>query len=655
MSATTTSATARSPPETETSDPSGAAQFIHNLSPSQLQYFRFSVQNHENVPQRFSQFLEGPRNAPVPKRFTFNITELMERKIEEDGEGSIMTKHTRNDSAGKDSMKSTNTMESTKTVKKAISTEVMKEVDKVVNADWKYYATGFCMFVINLMVAFDATALPITLPIMSTSLSATALKTFWLGTAFFVAATCFLPLFATLSDIVGRRPMLLTALTFFAVGSFVAAVTGNFTGQHFGRSVQGIGAGGIYVLTTVHVSDLETASSRQKWTVLLGAAWAIGAIVGPVIGGAFADHGAWRWIFWINLPPCGFALFFIACFAIMKPPPQEPKLSQLWKIDVVGYFLFTASIISILLGLSWGGIMYEWSHYRSFVPIQLGTVGLLFFFVWSWMSPLPSILNIGAFLESNSLITYFGAMIQGGVVSAGLYLLPFYFSIVKPGDDFIRVGVRICAWTVPLSAFALFGYVAILKTHYIRPFIWSGWALVILGTALTRIYFSRNASPVAWGVVALLTGSGVGILYPALSSISSKTSYIEKAEGGLQQAAVNLAFFQTLGKTLGVAIAGTIFQNCLYLNFNEFGDLKKQALEAARYAVSVIISVRNHEDRSFALQITDLYVDAFNTLWIVIASVAGVALVASLFMRKSTSSQADQRADPKILEEGNRV
>ena len=80
---------------------------------------------------------------------------------------------------------------------------------------------------------------------------------------------------------------------------------------------------------------------------------AVGAIAGPAIGGAFADRGLWRWVFWLNLPPCGFALFVIALFATLKPISEEPTRSDLGRIDVMGYFLFTASLVSVLLGLTW--------------------------------------------------------------------------------------------------------------------------------------------------------------------------------------------------------------------------------------------------------------------------------------------------------------
>ena len=106
---------------------------------------------------------------------------------------------------------------------------------------------------------------------IATALQGSALESFWLGISFLVAATVFVPLFATLSDIFGRKAILLTALTFFTVGSFIAAVSGNFTGLHLGRSIQGVGAGGICALSNLIVSDLVSAVDRRKWTAILGA------------------------------------------------------------------------------------------------------------------------------------------------------------------------------------------------------------------------------------------------------------------------------------------------------------------------------------------------------------------------------------------------
>jgi MFS family permease len=102
-------------------------------------------------------------------------------------------------------------------------------------------------------------------------LHGSAMDSFWLGIAFFLAATVFLPLFSTFSEIFGRKAMLLTAMCSYAIGSFICAVSGNFTGLHLGRTVQGIGAGGAFVLSDVITSDLVSPLDKRRWSAAFGA------------------------------------------------------------------------------------------------------------------------------------------------------------------------------------------------------------------------------------------------------------------------------------------------------------------------------------------------------------------------------------------------
>jgi MFS family permease len=103
------------------------------------------------------------------------------------------------------------------------------------------------------------------------NLHGSAMETFWLGIAFFAAATAFLPLFSTFSEIFGRKAMLLTAVGAYAIGSFVCAVSGKFTGLHLGRSIQGVGAGGAFVLTDLIISDLISPLDKRRWSAIIGA------------------------------------------------------------------------------------------------------------------------------------------------------------------------------------------------------------------------------------------------------------------------------------------------------------------------------------------------------------------------------------------------
>ncbi|KAM3066501.1 hypothetical protein ACMFMG_011999 [Clarireedia jacksonii] len=139
--------------------------------------------------------------------------------------------------------------------------------------DWHFLAAFGYLSLINLMCAIDATILSVALP----------------------------PSWASFSHIFGRKPILLLALTIFTIGAVVSALANSFTLLLVGRSVQGIGGGGLMALTYVIVTDMVTLRDRGKWFSIISLQWAIGSVTGPVIGGAFTEKSTWRWIFWLNL------------------------------------------------------------------------------------------------------------------------------------------------------------------------------------------------------------------------------------------------------------------------------------------------------------------------------------------------------------------
>jgi MFS family permease len=198
--------------------------------------------------------------------------------------------------------------------------------------------------------------------------------------SFLVAATVTSPLFATLSTIFGRKPLLLAALAFLTCGSFIAAVTGNVAVMLVGRTVQGIGAGGIAVLSNLIVSDLVSAVDRRKWSGIFGTmyvshpllpkmselierSWVFGAITGPIIGDGLANSTMYRWVFWINLPFCFIAFLILPFFAQLKPASSSPVLPKIKNVDWVGYLLLSGSSVSVLLGLTWV------SHILVVIPV----------------------------------------------------------------------------------------------------------------------------------------------------------------------------------------------------------------------------------------------------------------------------------------------
>lgn len=188
---------------------------------------------------------------------------------------------------------------------------------------------------------------------ISTALNGTAVEAFWAGTSFLLTSTVFQPSWASFSHIIGRKPVLLVALLFFTIGAVIASVANNSAVLLVGRSVQGVGGGGLVALTYVIITDIVTLRERGKWFALISLQWAIGSVTGPVVGGAFAEKTNWRWIFWLNIPFC--VIGFITIPVCLRLTHKVGSISEKLKaFDWFGSFLFVSSLTSFLIPLTWG-------------------------------------------------------------------------------------------------------------------------------------------------------------------------------------------------------------------------------------------------------------------------------------------------------------
>jgi MFS family permease len=198
----------------------------------------------------------------------------------------------------------------------------------------------------------------------------------------------------------------------------MCAVAHSFTLMLVGRSIQGIGGGGIITLSQVIFCDIVPLRLRPKYFAMVLLAWSIGTIIGPVVGGAFVQNTTWRWVFIINFPFCflGFvlAIFFVKLNAVAKLSLSE-KLKQ---TDWIGAALFVGGATSFLIGLSWGGVQYKWISAQTLAPIIVGLVGVMVFVAWQmWIKP-KSLLPMSIFYCPSAIAAFYCALANGLIVSA---------------------------------------------------------------------------------------------------------------------------------------------------------------------------------------------------------------------------------------------
>jgi MFS family permease len=290
---------------------------------------------------------------------------------------------------------------------------------------------------IAFIASLDGSIIAIALPQISTALSADD-QYVAVANCFLLAQTVVQPAISQLCDIFGRRwPMIITVMI-FALGSGIAGGAKSTTTMIAGRTVQGIGSGGIMLMVELIVCDLVPLKERGTYLGIVLSTSALGAIAGPIVGGAIAE-GDWRWCFYINLPIC--ALVLPVLFFYLRIQQIKVTWSQLFtRVDWIGNIIFMGSITAILIGLFYGGTIYQWSSWRIVTPLVIGAVGWIVFHAYEAKCSNPCVPP--RIFKSRTTST---ALSMIFFTSIGLQLVcffwPLYFLAVR-GTSLIRTGIN---------------------------------------------------------------------------------------------------------------------------------------------------------------------------------------------------------------------
>lgn len=459
--------------------------------------------------------------------------------------------------------------------------------------------------------------------IISQRLRGSATEAFWCGTSFLLASTVFQPTFSSLSHIFGRKPLLLLAIALFTVGAIVGALANSFTTLLVGRSIQGIGGGGIISLTEVVITDLVPLRYRGTWFGFQNMTWALGSVTGPLVGGAFAQTVSWRWIFWLNLPFCGIGIVTVPFLLRLKKRPGSLR-AKFASIDWIGAFLLTTSVTSFLMPVSWGGVLFGWSSWHTLVPLVLGICGIVGFIVYENHLPREPLVRLAVFRQRTAMVNYFGTFIHGIVLWCLLYYLPLYYEAVQNYTPLV-VGVAVFPETFTVAPASVVVGIAVSRTGRFRWAIWSGWLLTVLGMGLLYL-LSPNTSIPAWIFLNLAPGLGMGLLF------SSMTCAIQAGvdQDDVAFAASTMTFVRAFGQAVGVAVGGVIFQSQLKINLATYPSLARNASELSQNASGLVQTIKAmpKEDPERGMMVR-AYADSLRVVWAVMAGLAFLALIAS--------------------------
>ncbi|MGB4628223.1 MAG: MFS transporter, partial [Propionicimonas sp.] len=222
------------------------------------------------------------------------------------------------------------------------------------------------------LIAIDATILATAVPSVVAELG--EFDQFpWLFSVYLLAQAVSVPIYSKLADTIGRKPVVLTGIGLFLLGSILAGVAWNMTALIVFRVVQGLGAGAAAPMAMTIIGDLYTVEERALVQGYLASVWAVASVVGPALGGVFSQFVSWRWIFFVNIPLC-----LIAAWALARSF-HETVQSRRHRIDVAGAALLTVGLTALILGLLEGGNAWAWASWPSLASFAVGAVALTVF------------------------------------------------------------------------------------------------------------------------------------------------------------------------------------------------------------------------------------------------------------------------------------
>ncbi|WPH02366.1 Hypothetical protein R9X50_00522900 [Acrodontium crateriforme] len=478
------------------------------------------------------------------------------------------------------------------------------------------------------LAALDVTIITTALPTITEHFHSSSGYS-WIGSGFLLANAASIPSWGKISDIFGRKPMLLAANAIFLVGSLIAALSINIGMLIAARAIQGIGAGGLIILVNITIGDLFSLRSRGAFYGLIGAVWAIASAIGPVIGGAFTQHVSWRWCFYINLPLDGLALLIIFFFLDLKTP-KTPLMEGLKAIDWVGTLAIIGATLMFLFGLQLGGAEYPWGSATVVCLLVFSGVLFVLFGIWEWKYAKYPVIPMQLFAKGTNIATLLVVFAHGFVFISGSYYLPLWFQAIK-GAAPLKAGVDILPTALSLAATSIGTGIFIKKTGWFLPPIWFGMLLMTLGYGLF-IDLDAHSSWTKLILYQIVSGLGTGPLFQ--SPIIALQAHIHPRD--IATGTATLGFVRQLATSSSVVIGQVVYQNIM--------NKKQSTLEAAlgpqlaaQLSGASVGANTQVIDRLPPAQAEIVRVEFANSLkymWILYTCAAGAGLIAIPFIKR---------------------
>jgi EmrB/QacA subfamily drug resistance transporter len=391
------------------------------------------------------------------------------------------------------------------------------------------------------MASMEVTVVATAMPTIVSHLGGLAIYS-WVFTAYMLASTTTVPIFGKLADLHGRRPVYLSAMGLFLLGSLLSGLAQSMPQLIAFRTVQGIGAGGLIPLAFTMIGDMFSAEQRARMQGLFSSVWGISSVVGPLLGGFLVDQVSWRWVFFINIAPGLVASVLV--WAAWRDEAREPGTARV-SIDYVGAALLTVGVVTLLLGL------FELSTVTGWLLVALAVI-FLGSLAWIEQRAADPILPMTLFKERLFAIACVQGLLSGWALFGSIAFVPLFVQSVL-GTSATAAGATLTPLILAWVTASIIGGRLVLRFSY-RALVILGAGMLTLGAfLLSRV--SVDASQFGLTIYLAMMGVGMGLTVP-IFLIIVQTSVRRQVRG---TATSTLQFSRSIGGALGVNVMGVIF------------------------------------------------------------------------------------------------